>query len=184
MSSNQLKSLVSKFKKFQEKNKEFLVDIVLFGSTSRGKRKPGDLDICFITSKPIEILKFKETIPVECHPVFLNIETIFNPEETLWRTIFHEGISLVTGKPLSRHLGFSPRTLFKYNLKILKKSEKVRFLYALKGRKENEGILSRADGKYLSRNLVLVPVSKEDVFEDFLTDWKIDFEKRRVFFET
>ena len=180
---HQLKDLSKKFKK---KYPEDIQDIILFGSAVKSKLKPSDIDICilsFYRNSAIEkiVLEFAEKTGKDVHINYVPFSEF--PEHTLFKTLIHEGISLITGKTLSESLGFEPYILFWYELSNLKQSQKVRFFYALKGRAKQKGILKEINGLYLGKGVILVPVKFDNEMQDFFKQWKINFNRRRILLE-
>jgi predicted nucleotidyltransferase len=165
-----------------------IVDIVIFGSIVRSKRKPGDVDICVLSLDKFKKLdKLKKVISKEfkkdAHVSILYLRDFLNPEETLWKTIFHEGISLTKDKLLSKLIGFDPSVLFWYKLENLKLIDKIKFSYALRGRNEKGGILREVNGEYLGKGCIIVPVENEDEIREFFARWNISFNRRRILTE-
>ncbi|MBL7159977.1 MAG: nucleotidyltransferase domain-containing protein [Candidatus Aenigmarchaeota archaeon] len=171
-------------KDFARKNKS-ITDIVLFGSFAREKTKPKDIDLALIILEKINAEKLQSQIErklkLPVHISILKSKSLF--KETLWKTIMHEGISLLRGKEVSEMLGFEPLVLFWYNLSKLKQSDKVRFSYALFGRDGKSGILKKIRGKSLGKGVLLVPVKKEDELRKFFFHWEVGFNRRRVLAE-
>jgi len=174
-------------KEFIKENSN-IVDIVIFGSVVRSKRKPGDVDICVLSLDKFKKLdKLKKVIGKEfkkdVHVSILYLRDFLNPEETLWKTIFHEGISLTKDKLLSKLIGFDPSVLFWYKLENLKLIDKIKFSYALRGRNEKGGILREVNGEYLGKGCIMVPVENEDEIREFFARWNISFNRRRILTE-
>ena len=166
-----------------------IIDIIVFGSIVRGKRKPGDVDVCVLSlDKFKKVNKLKKIITKEfkkdVHVSVLYLRDFLNPEETLWKTIFHEGISLTKNKPLSKLMGFEPSVLFWYKLENLKSIDKIKFSYALRGRNRKGGILREVKGEYLGKGCMMVPVENEDEIREFFARWNISFSRRRILTES
>ena len=175
-------------KEFIKENSN-IVDIVIFGSIVRSKRKPGDVDICVLSLDKFKKLdKLKKVIGKEfkkdVHVSILYLRDFLNPEETLWKTIFHEGISLTKDKLLSKLIGFDPSVLFWYKLENLKLIDKIKFSYALRGRNEKGGILREVNGEYLGKGCIMVPVENEDEIREFFARWSVSFNRRRILTES
>jgi len=174
----------SEIKRFYQKNRETVIDIVLFGSAVKGKTKPNDLDILLIFKskvildlsytlrKSLEKLGFKAEITSRTY------QGLFTPDFKAREAFLIEGYSLVQNKFISRGLGFNNFILFEYNLKSLNKSQRMMFYYALHGRKKTDsGILQKLDSKKFSENLILTPVAREELMKDFLNSWELDFQE-------
>jgi len=166
-----------------------VVDVVLFGSAAREKTRPSDIDICLVVSDaapPAE--KFGQAVQkrtgLPSHVSVLRLKDFLSPRQTLWKTVFHEGISLLRKKPLARLIGFEPEVLFWYSLEKLKPSDKVRFSHALYGRPGIAGLLKAVGGKSLGRGVVTVPVSKEDSIRELFDRWELPYNRRRILVES
>lgn len=186
IAENSLKLLELKSKKYQ-KNKE-IFDIILYGSFARRKRKVNDIDILFIFYKlPLEkrlavIQGFKkETIEIKSLDVkSINLDELFSESFLAKQGILVEGISLIRKKPFSERLGFAGFGLFSYKTKNLSNTEKVKFSYALNGRRKEKGFLKKTNVKKVGREVVLVPIKNLELFREFLERWKIKFEIKRI----
>lgn len=69
--------------------------------------------------------------------------------------------------------------IFTYSIKSLTNTNKIRFFYALKGR-NSLGIIKQTSSFYLTKSVLLVPVSSEKEIEEFFNLWKIPFKKIHV----
>ena len=78
---------------------------------------------------------------------------------------------------------YLPRFIFQYSIKHLPKKDKVRFYYALKGRDGKSGIIHSQKIEQLAKTVLLVSEKAEPDVEEFLTFWKCNFKKRKVFIE-
>lgn len=172
----------SEIKLFYQKNKESVVDLILFGSVVKGKSKPNDIDLLVIFKnkinldlsyslrKSLEKLKFRIEITSKTY------QDLFNPNFKARESFLTEGYSLILNQFISSGLGFDNFILFQYNLKNLNKSKRMMFYYALHGRKKTDtGILKKFDSKKFSENLILTPVMQEEQMKDFLNSWRLDF---------
>jgi len=162
-----------------------IVDIIIFGSAVKGKEFPEDIDLCIIFRKKenIEVAndisnKLKN---LNVHISTLTIDNFFKKPHSLAKTIFLEGKSIFTGKSVIGNLGFSSATLYSYNLSKLEQSEKVRFVYLLKGRKDEMGIVKRFKGEWLADSCFMIPVEKDDEMLQIFKKWKVPFTKKEVF---
>lgn len=157
-----------------------IVDLVLFGSSVRGKTGTADIDVCAITKSGgmRNVIVEEERL----HITLLGMPTF--PENSMWSTLLHEGISLIDGKSYYERMGFSGEVLYWYDLKHLEQKDKIRFFYALKGRgKGNKGFLNEIDGTSLARGVVLVPVGSDNKMREFFDTWKIPYSRRRLLVE-
>ena len=170
---NNLKRLIKKTPEVE--------DVILFGSSVRGKREPADLDILVLFKDKIQ----KETereIRKELEKEYRTISIISKTSKTLTDTSFDaresilfEGVSLVTREKIAERNGFSSLGAFKYSFNGWDKLRITKFYYALNGRGKQEGILQLLDGIKMSDSIVLVPLEKIEPFREFLESWEIDY---------
>ena len=179
-------NLISLSKKFAKEHN--VLDIVLYGSYARNKENPNDIDIVLIfLNMPLdERLKLAQVYKELLKNKFqnpdikaINFTELFDSSFLARQGILTEGISLLDKTPLANKFGFEGYSLFNYNLLNLNNSKKTSFVYALSGRKK-EGILDAVNAKHLGRGVVLVPISKSALFEDFLLHWNRKFKKDKI----
>ncbi len=163
-----IKLIKNKLKKYL-KNKKIL-DIIVFGSFVKGKEVPNDIDIAVISDE-----KFEINIP-NFHVVFLKCSDFFNNPPTLINTLFREGYSLKNNKYFSEIYGFSSRVLYKYELRNLSASNKVKIVNLLRGKKE-KGLVKENKGEWLANQIFVVPVENESIFERLFINFKIKYSK-------
>lgn len=183
MTSQQITRLKKQLKKRLGNN---IIDIFIIGSSIKNKLSPRDIDIIMLLKeksyKGIEndLFEISEDIKklgeIHIEPLFL--ENIFS--EKIFLTIIHEGISVRHGKKISELLKINSFALFSYSLKNLDKISKVKFAYALYGRKK-DGILYREKGKPLGQGSFLVPTEKEEIFKELFKSWKVNYSSKRAF---
>lgn len=175
MDSEKLKVLQDLSRKIYLKNKNFVFDIVLFGSSVKGKTKPEDIDIAVIFSSKLSQNNINKILS---HFKGFHAEYIFLGElyrETLWPTILQEGYSLIHSEFIYKILGFGSSFLFMYGLKGLNNVSKSRFSHALFGRAEKEGLLFEVGGKQIGRGCISVPVENSEKIRSFFETWKISY---------
>ena len=186
MQKNYLESLKSVSKKFTKREKIF--DIVLYGSTTKGKDEGRDIDILIIfenlkLKKRTEISQdYKKNVKELVKNIdvkTINLKEFFDKEFLARTGVFVEGISLVYKTPFSERLGFEGYILFTYDLKNLSHNKKTKFIYALIGRKK-EGMLKKLEAKHLGRGAIIVPIKNGLIFEEFLERWKINYKLKRI----
>lgn len=68
------------------------------------------------------------------------------------------------------------RITFLYSTYSLKKTELVKFFYALKGRNKNPGIIQRTDSKFLAKSIIDTSIENKSEFEEFFKFWNVDYE--------
>lgn len=59
-------------------------------------------------------------------------------------------------------------------------SEKVRFSYALYGRKKGEGLLKSLKGPEVGKGAVLIPIIKQEEARTFFNQWDVEFKEKRI----
>lgn len=164
-----------------------LVDIFLFGSSLKGKRRPGDIDaIALFREKDYErienilygIKKSAEREKIKLHIEPLIVDRMLS--EPVYLSILHEGFSIRYGKKVSHLMGLKAAVIFSYSLEGKTSSEKVRFSYALYGRKPGEGFAKAIGAEDVGRGALMVPVSKAEAAKEFFGVWSVKFRERRV----
>ena len=174
MDSEKLRSLQVLTKEIYAENREFIFDIILFGSSIKGKTKPRDTDIVVVFNQKLPQNKINNMLSLfqNCHSEYVFLEELYR--EPLWTTIIQEGYSLIHSEFVHSVLGFESYFLFTYDLKNLGKVSKSRFSHALFGRKK-DGLLSEIGGKVFGKGCVLVPTEKSEKMRSFLETWKINY---------
>ena len=163
MSSEELLKIKKKLGKYLKR--DGVVDIVLFGSFVKGKALPKDVDIVVIGEK-IKIEGF--------HVSYLSLEDFLIKPPMLVKTILKEGYSLKYDKPFSARFGYLSRSLYKYDLKGMDASSKVKIVNFLRGEK---GLVIERKGEWIANQVFVVPVSEDHVFEKFFINMKVKFKK-------
>ena len=169
------------------KKEKFLVDIFIFGSALKSKEKPNDTDlITLFRDKDYEkieailykIKKIGDGLGINLHTEPIIIDNLHNQD--IYVSLLHEGFSIKNNQFLSELLGFKPFLLITYNLKNRKNSDKVRFSYALYGRKKGEGLLNNLNGKALGRGSILVPINKQEIVKEFFKQWGVEYKEQKI----
>jgi len=104
------------------------------------------------------------------------IDELFSENKLISFALLTEGYSLIRDKFLYEELNAKGYTLFKFSYSNLTSSEKVRFIYSLRGRDKRGGILKKLNALELAAGVVLVPVNATFEFKEFLLRWKIEYE--------
>ncbi len=170
MNSKNLFQIKNKLKKYL-KDKEIL-DIILFGSFVKGKEDFQDIDIAVISDKKIKI-----DIP-KFHVAFLSVKDFFINPPALINTLLREGYSIKNNKPFSGIYNFKSRVLFNYDLSLLTPSLKVKVVNALRGKKQEKGLVLENKGEWMANNVFLSPIENSFVFEKLFMNFKIKFKKK------
>lgn len=160
-----MKQLAKKLRYVLKKNKQ-IIDLIVFGSTTKNKLAPADVDIAVLIEGSINKLTIKKEIEERINgKIDLQVLTIKEYKLPLWITLIREGYSVAHEKYLFELYGIRPFVLYKYSLKSLTASKKVMFERAIK---------SFPTAKRLSNRVILVPISITGEFSDFLKQWNID----------
>ena len=72
------------------------------------------------------------------------------------------------------------KVLFWYELTSLPASIKVRFVYALKGRKGEAGLVETRGGEFLVNGCFILPREKEKEMKEIFHLWKVKFKSKAV----
>lgn len=181
------KSFLPKIKQWIAKNK--VIDVILFGSSARGKFSPGDLDLCILLCDEQEkesidladsLGRIADNLKLKAHITILT-SGAFVSGDTLAKTLLNEGYSIRHSLSFAEVLGFSSKSLFVYSLKKFTPSKRVRFHYLLRGRYGTKGILSELGGKFMGTGTISVPSDKEDLLKEIFDEWKVDYYIQRAF---
>lgn len=179
-----LKSL-SKYlkKKIEGLDLSEVADIFLFGSAVKGKEFPKDIDICIVFKKKI-IRETVDTITkrlekLNVHISSLSIDNFFKQPHSLIKTLLVEGKSILTNRTFIQNFGFSSYVLYSYDLSKLKPSDKVKFVYLLKGRKE-EGIVKKLKGEWIADSCFIISIQSDSEISAILKKWLVQYKRKEV----
>ena len=162
-----MKWLVKRLKPVLKKNKE-IIDLVLFGSVTKGAMHAADIDIAILTeNEDASHDAEKEIKTILGAKTDIQRITLKQYDTFLWIALIREGYSIKHGNYLHRVYRIKPTVLYTYSLKSLPLSRKVMFERAIKNFK---------DIQKLSNRVVLVPIRQSGAFSDFLKYWDIDFD--------
>ena len=162
-----LQACLQKLRKLLNKYKT-IEDIIIFGSVVKGSSSPNDLDIALILKNESELANIKGDIRSIARNVDIEIiDSIYNQ---LWVVLIREGFSIRQNKFLFEIYKLEPVVLYRYSLKKLSPVQKVQFSRGLKN------VLKGTNAKILSRSIVLVPLNKKSVFDEFLSTWNLTYE--------
>jgi len=151
-----------------------IFDIIQFGSSVMEGSNPNDIDIAVIFHKiPIkeqllQAQKIKKQlenlsdIPIHVSP--FDLYSFFDKSNFAKDNILFYGKSLISGKYFARNFGLNPKVQISYFLNDLKKKDKVRFHYMLKGKKGNYGLLRVHGGELVSPGVIEVIPEFENLF--------------------
>ena len=181
MSSKESRKFQSRLKALHKKHKKIIFDIVLFGSSMRGKYKPEDTDIAIIFREKISNDKIHSITGSlkNYHAEYLFLDELYS--EPLWQTLLSEGFSISKKKFLHEIFGMKSWFLFTYDLSSFPKTEKSKFSHAIFGRKIETGLLKELGGKPLGRGSLIVPVQNADKMREILDRWKVNYNVKKIF---
>jgi len=162
-------SIKKKLKK--ELNNKEILDIILFGSAVKGKTSPQDIDLAIISNKTFRIEQ------EGFHFSLIKPEEFFIKPQSIITTLLREGYSLKHNKPFSEIYDFKRRVLFKYELKDLSGSLKVRIVQILKGNKNKKGLVNENHGEWIANQVFLIPSEDSYIFDKFFQKFKVNFNK-------
>ena len=173
---------LSKIKGFYKKYEKEILDVILFGSAVKGKYKPKDLDIIIVYSKKENLdanYELKKMLEKDFNPHIISktYSNLLSTDFSARSSLLNEGYSLIKHEYLSKSFGYESKILFKYNLKNLNKSERMRFYYSLYGRGSLKGILAENKAEKFSETIILCAPEKDYKIEDFFNAWKIEYTK-------
>lgn len=164
-----------------------VADIFLFGSAVKGKESPRDIDLCVIFRKKVreEVIKDIENKlnGLNIHISSLTTDSFFRKPHHLITTVLVEGVSILTEKPFIQNFGFSSMVLYSYNLSKLKQSEKVKFVYLLKGReagRNERGIVRKLEGEWVADSCFIVPIQKDSEMMIIFKKWAIPHKRKEM----
>ncbi|PIN77634.1 hypothetical protein COV15_01760 [Candidatus Woesearchaeota archaeon CG10_big_fil_rev_8_21_14_0_10_34_12] len=160
-----------------------IVDIFLFGSAVKGKEFPKDIDVCIVFRKKFSGKNLKDIEnrlkEFEIHISSVTVDNFFRKPNSLIKTLLVEGISILSNKPFRQNFGFLSYILYSYNLSGLKSSEKVKFVYLMKGRK-NKGIIDKWFGEWIADSCFIIPVEKDSEMIAILKKWQVPFKRKEA----
>ncbi|MFC1732276.1 hypothetical protein ACFL6I_18385 [candidate division KSB1 bacterium] len=69
---------------------------------------------------------------------------------------------------------FSPnKVVYTYDLSKAKSSTKVRFVYLLKGRRDEDGLVKQFKGKFIAPGCFILPIKKDKEMQEVFQKWNI-----------
>lgn len=172
--------LMSKVNVLIKKNKDKILDIILFGSFVKGKEKPRDIDLLVIYKTKIDseldykIKKEFEVFSFEVDLVSKIYNDLFKSTFLARESYLSEGYSLIQKKFISDGLGYKPMVLFRYDIRHFNKSQRMRFYYSLYGR-NSEGILKKLKLYKFSERVIMAPVEESERVKEYFSTWGIKY---------
>jgi hypothetical protein len=152
---------------------------------------PNDIDIAIIFNKiPIkeqlnQAQGIKEQIVkhinIPVHVSSFDLYSLFDESNFAKEDIIFYGKSLINGNNFAKKFGLNPRIQIFYSLKKLKKSEKIRFHYMLKGKKKDYGLLRAYGGDLLKPGLIEINPIYEHVFVEAIKKLTLDYKVKKIY---
>lgn len=180
LKSKKFKSIIIDFYK---ENKQEILDIVLFGSATRGKESPNDIDllILFRNKEDLELAyQLKKCLAgfmVEFNITTKTYHSLMMPGFLAKESFISEGFSIIRDQQIAEGLGYQNFMLFKYHLKGFSQSQRMRFQYSLHGRNKREGMIKELSMVKFSDQILLSPLENSERAKEYLESWKIEFEE-------
>lgn len=172
--------LLNKLRIFLNTNRNELLDIILFGSTVKGKEKPKDTDIILIfRNKENEEVAHNLRKTIAQHNPDITTKTYKNLYDnfTAKESILKEGYSIQYNAFIAEKAGYKSMILIKYNLKNKTKNEKNKFYFSLTGRNGNKGMTQIIHIKKFTNNTILCNIEKIEETREYLKTQKIEYEE-------
>ena len=70
--------------------------------------------------------------------------------------------------------------LYTYNISSFGNLKKVKFVYALKGRGKEKGIVAKLGGEFLVNGCFIVPITNDKEMRDVFSLWKVDYKRKLI----
>ena len=165
--SQELKNYQKALRKLLNEN---LIDVIIFGSFVKGGFAK-DMDLALVINGNVDLAlikaKIKETVKNADINTF-DIRGIYSP---LLLTLIKEGFSIKENKFLYEIYHIEPKVLYKYSLNKLNNVQKVQFERGIKK-------MLGAEGIYLTRSVILIPITKKNEAIEFFQNWGIYYESQ------
>jgi len=179
-------------KKLKLNYSQDVFDIIQFGSSVMENSNPNDIDIAVIFNKiPLkeqleqsqliknQLQKFSD-IPI--HIKTYDLYSFFDESNFAKDNILFYGKSIISGDYFAKKLGLNPRLQITYSLAKLKKKDKIRFHYMLKGKKGNYGLIKKHGGDLLKPGLIEIYPEYENIFIESIKKIIDKFEIRKILY--
>lgn len=160
--------------------KNEIIDIILFGSSVKGKPIPNDIDICLIFRKEINqkiTEEIQKLMGEKYHISTLTIDNFFTNPHSLAKTILLEGTSIITKNPIAENFNLKTKVIYTYDISKEKPSKKVRFVQLLRGRNSNQGLMKSWQGEFLANNSFIISIEKDSETQAVLAKWQIKYKR-------
>lgn len=171
-----------------------VIDIVQFGSSVKEKTennpKPNDIDIAVIFSKiPLkEQLLQAQNIKKQLQkytnlPIHIKAFDLYSLAEKsnfAREDILFYGKSIIFNNYFIKLFNLSPVIQIFYNLKNLKKKDKIRFNYLLNGKRGKYGLIRKYGGKIIAPGLIEIKPEYENIFLNAMKKITSNLEIRKI----
>lgn len=177
------KAFSSAITEFYKKHAAEILDIILFGSAAKGKENPNDLDILLLFKDKEDLdtaytlRKKLETVGFAVHVTTKTYTALFDKNFLARAAVLGEGYSLIRKESISKGLGYSNISLFKYELKGFSQSRRMQLQYALYGRDRKSGMAKELNLKKFADTIFFCPVENTEKLKEFFENWNIRFEQ-------
>ena len=173
--SNEAKKLYSKYE-------DEIDDIIIYGSSMKGKDKPNDIDVLIIFSEKVNkeveysfrnsLKSFSEITSVNS----VTLKELRSGNFAATEGLYLEGYSLIRRKLLAEEMALLGTAIIIYDVSKIKGSDRIRFYYALNGRNGSKGFVLSVGAKRLADNVLLCKYDKIEEIKPFFEQWKIPIE--------
>lgn len=164
-----------------------IFDIVIYGSTVKGKTKIRDVDIAIILGKEVSVgeklelaqvfkTQIKSLLPYEIDVRCISFSDLTDQTFMARAGILAEGYSLLKKSLLPVKFGFEPKNIFIYSLAGLSNSKKTIFQYVMKGRRGKIGLIASRNCKHLGSGAIAVPLIHTEEFKQLFERQKIKYQ--------
>ena len=164
---------------FYKKYQKEVLDIILFGSSIKGKDKPRDFDILLLFKEnenlniAYELRKKFERLKIKSQIVTKTYERLFDKNFKAREAFLGEGYSLIRKQFISNSLGYTNIAMFKYELKGFSQTKRMRLQYALYGRDKKSGIVKEFRLNKFADTIFFCPMDNLEKVKEFFEGWKI-----------
>jgi len=180
-----MSSIKNRIKAWIKKNK--VIDVIIFGSSIRGKSAPSDLDLCILLqdTKENQSIDMVSSLHNELDKFELKIQinilnsSSFIDGNTLAKTLLLEGFSVKNNEQFSKNFGLENKSTIIYSLKKFSPSRRVQFHYLLNGRYGSKGVLKELNGKMIAQGTISIDTFYEDKLKEIFDQWNVEYKINR-----
>ena len=127
-----------------------------------------------------EQLQKNSEIPVHIKP--FDLYSFFDESNFAKESIIIYGKSIISNDYFAKNLGFTPKIQISYSLKNLRKKDKIKFHYMLKGKKGNYGLLKKYGGSLINPGLIEIFPEYENIFIESIKKLTPNFKIKKILF--